>query len=153
MAESLDAIATVAPVDLPSSDADDAAADDSPGQLAAVSGADGEDGTAPAAATGPAVSVAPIRVDARPRYKSNPLPEYPYQARLRRWTGEVLLLVEVDAAGKVTNLSVERSSGYALLDRAASHAVRRWEFLPAREVGLPVSSRVRVPVSFQLEGS
>jgi protein TonB len=98
-----------------------------------------------------AVGGALERLEAIPNYRSNPLPEYPYLARQRRWQGVVWLLVEVSAAGRVDDLTVERSSGHRVLDRAAQRAVRRWRFSPATRLGLPVDSRVRVPVRFKLE--
>jgi TonB family protein len=58
--------------------------------------------------------------------------------------------VAVDANGTPTRISVNRSSGYPLLDRAALDAVRRWTFDPARAGGTPVFSQVVVPVRFSL---
>ncbi|MDT8441013.1 MAG: energy transducer TonB [Desulfuromonadales bacterium] len=146
-------VAGTTPVDLSGGDAGDVTVSDSTAHVASGGGDDRDVGPVAAAPAGQAGSAMPARVDARPRYKSNPLPEYPHQARVRRWTGDVLLLVEVDADGRVTSLAVEQSSGHPLLDRAARRAVRHWEFLPASQAGLPVASRVLVPVSFQLEGS
>lgn len=91
-------------------------------------------------------------VEAIPRYSSNPLPEYPYRARQRRWEGVVWLLVDVSSEGVVDDLSVEQSSGYKILDRSAIKSVRRWRFVPATRAGLPVASKVRIPVRFHLEG-
>lgn len=89
--------------------------------------------------------------DATPRYQSNPLPEYPYLARQRHWEGEVWLLVTVSAHGRVEDLEVATSSGYGALDKAALNSVRRWRFSPAEKAGIPVASRVKVPVRFQLQ--
>ncbi len=86
-----------------------------------------------------------------PSYRSNPLPEYPYQARQKHWEGVVWLLVDVSAAGLVDDLRVEQSCGYRILDRTASRTVRRWQFTPAKRAGLPVLSQVRIPVRFHLE--
>jgi protein TonB len=94
-----------------------------------------------------------VIVDAVPRYSSNPLPEYPYLARQRHWEGVVWLLVDVSADGSVDDLVVEQSSGYKILDRAATRTVTRWRFEPATRAGLPVSSKARIPVRFRLEGS
>lgn len=77
-------------------------------------------------------------------------PPYPPAARLRGWEGDVLLRVRVDAAGVVSTVGVERSSGYAILDQAASRAVRSWLFRPARHGRRPVTVEVRVPVQFRL---
>ena len=91
--------------------------------------------------------------DAVPAYLSNPIPDYPRLARRRSWQGVVWLLVDVSSTGEVADLAVEQSSGYRILDRAASETVRSWTFVPARSGGLAVASQVRVPVEFVLEGS
>lgn len=88
-----------------------------------------------------------------PRYRTNPIPEYPIPSRRRREEGIVLLDVAVDADGKPSSISLNRSSGYPLLDRAALDAVRRWTFEPARAGGVPMFSRVVVPVRFSLSES
>ncbi len=88
--------------------------------------------------------------DSKPRYRSNPRPDYPGEARRLRQEGRVILEVEVSAAGRPTSVSVASSSGVASLDAAALAAVRRWSFEPARAAGLPVAARVKVPVQFDL---
>lgn len=84
------------------------------------------------------------------RYLSNPKPDYPEEARRQREQGVVLVNVEVGADGRPDEVSLKRSSGFPMLDEAAVDAVRRWRFDPARAGGLPVSSRVDVPVRFSL---
>lgn len=91
-------------------------------------------------------------IEAIPNYRSNPLPEYPYRARQKRWEGVVWLLVDVSSEGLVDALRVEQSCGHRTLDRAASRTVRHWQFSPATRAGLAVSSQVRIPVRFRLEG-
>ena len=91
--------------------------------------------------------------EAMPNYRSNPLPEYPYIARQRRWQGVVWLLVDVSAKGLVDDVALVQSCGYRVLDRAAIKAVKSWEFSPATRAGLPVESQVRIPVRFSLEDS
>jgi periplasmic protein TonB len=90
---------------------------------------------------------------AKPRYRTNPVPEYPIPSRRRREEGIVLLNVAVDESGKPSNISLNHSSGYPLLDRAAVDAVRRWTFEPARAGGVPMFSQVVVPVRFSLSES
>lgn len=99
-------------------------------------------------------STAPLShalIEAIPNYRSNPLPEYPYIARQKRWEGVVWLMVDVSADGLVDDLRVERSCGHQVLDQAARRTVSRWQFSPAKRAGLPVSSLVRIPVRFRLE--
>lgn len=87
---------------------------------------------------------------ARPAYFKNPAPVYPHLARERGWEGVVILKVLVRFDGKPAEISVEKSSGYNILDQAALKAVRNWQFLPARAGNLSFSSWVRVPVRFLL---
>jgi protein TonB len=65
----------------------------------------------------------------------------------------VRLLVQVDAAGRVVDLSVLDSSGHAALDREAERTVRGWQFEPATQGGSPVFSTVTVAITFRLEGT
>ena len=89
-------------------------------------------------------------VSAKPRYRSNPTPDYPIPSRRRREEGIVLLNVQVQIDGTPAAVSLNRSCGHPLLDRAALDAVRRWTFEPARAAGVPISSLVVVPVRFSL---
>jgi periplasmic protein TonB len=85
-----------------------------------------------------------------PRYRRAPAPEYPLSARRLRQEGVVLLAVDVSAGGRPTRVAVKRTSGVPSLDRAAVRAVRHWSFEPARTAGVPVDSRVEIPIRFRL---
>jgi protein TonB len=87
----------------------------------------------------------------RPRYRSNPKPGYPPEARRAGQQGVVILAVQVTVGGRPANVEVSRSSGFPLLDAAALQAVRRWTFEPARTLGIPVAARVEIPVRFDLK--
>ena len=87
-------------------------------------------------------------IGARPRF--NPKPAYPPEARQQRQQGRVIVAVQVSAEGRATSVSVVRSSGFPLLDAATVEGVRRWTFTPAQAVGIPIPSRVEVPVTFNL---
>ena len=87
---------------------------------------------------------------ARPRHRDNPPPKYPEAARRNGEQGVVLIRVLVDAEGRPGQVSLKQSSGFPLLDAAALEAVRQWTFEPARAGGLPVASRVDLPVRFAL---
>lgn len=89
-------------------------------------------------------------VSAKPRYRTNPTPDYPLPCKRRREEGIVLLNVIVQPDGLPSAISLNRSSGHPLLDKAALEGVRRWTFEPGRAAGLPVSSLVVVPVRFSL---
>jgi periplasmic protein TonB len=78
-------------------------------------------------------------------------PNYPPAAFREGIEGEVILIVDVDANGNVTNVSVEKSSRNRDLDRAAMEAARKWRFNPSVKNGVKAAGRVRVPVAFRLQ--
>ena len=60
---------------------------------------------------------------------SGPKPAYPRQALLARQEGVVKLLVVVNGQGRAQDVSIAKSSGYALLDRAArTQVLKNWIF-------------------------
>ena len=83
-------------------------------------------------------------------YGSNPKPKYPGVATSRGWEGTVRLLVKVSVEGDSEEVTVQRSSGYDVLDEAAIEAVEKWKFIPAKQGDTPVSSSVVVPINFVL---
>ena len=66
--------------------------------------------------------------------------------------GTVILIIDVDANGNVTNVSVEKSSRNRDLDRAAMDAARKWRFNASVVNGQKAAGRVRVPVDFNMGG-
>jgi len=80
----------------------------------------------------------------------NPKPHYPGAARRRGMQGTVLLLVQVSEKGKVDKVKVRKSSGFRLLDNAATEAVKLWQFAPGRKGVLAMAGEVIVPVKFNL---
>ncbi|HMM23173.1 MAG TPA: energy transducer TonB [Selenomonadales bacterium] len=81
-------------------------------------------------------------------------PVYPEQARQAGREGTVELRVQILANGRPGEISVQRSSGWDLLDEAAVKAVRKWRFIPAKErdSGRAVSCHTNLPVVFRLKG-
>jgi periplasmic protein TonB len=103
----------------------------------------------------PAPGLAPISVPTAPieaslAYRSAPL-VFPPQAIRQHMHGTVVLRVLVDEAGKPVEVTVEQSSGYALLDRSArAQVLAGWRFQPASVGTHAVRAWARVPVSFEL---
>jgi len=91
----------------------------------------------------------PADRDARP--VAQPEIPYPPAAARSREEGSLVLLVQVDANGDATDVTVEKRSGSRDLDRAAQQAVRGWKFEPAIKGGKPTASAVRVPIDFTLQ--
>ncbi len=72
---------------------------------------------------------------------------YPALARANGWKGTVLLELLLDERGALQALAVRRSSGYAVLDRAAAALVR--SVTPVdNPLGRPL--RIEVPIAYEL---
>jgi protein TonB len=100
-----------------------------------------------------ASTISPLQMirEAKPLYRSNPSPKYPRIARIRGYQGNVLLDVLVNKNGKVNDLKIYKSSGYPILDRAASSSVKHWLFEPGMIGDNKVNMWVRVPIRFELK--
>ncbi|KAF1696202.1 energy transducer TonB [Pseudoxanthomonas jiangsuensis] len=104
----------------------------------------------PPAPPAPPAPVADIQASVDISSKNMNPPRYPPAAARAGIEGEVILVIDVDANGNVTNVSVEKSSRNRDLDRAAMEAARKWRFNPAQSGGQKAAGRVRVPVNFTL---
>lgn len=87
------------------------------------------------------------------RYRDTPQPHYPDSARREGKEGRVLLRVLVDAEGRTKAIEVNTSSGSDMLDRAATEAIKKWRFVPARAGTKPIETWVKVPIEFQLSNA
>lgn len=98
-------------------------------------------------------SIPPPQVlrEARPMYRTNPSPRYPRLARKRGYEGTVVLEVLVDPNGRVKDLQVFKSGGYAILDKAAVASVKDWLFEPGMRGDEKVEMWVKIPIRFQLK--
>ena len=77
-----------------------------------------------------------------------PLPEYPAEARVKRWTGTGLFLVKADTdAGVVNGVTTIRSTGHSILDKAAEKTLYHWKFPPGIGAG-----GIIIPVTFTTKG-
>ncbi len=80
-------------------------------------------------------------------------PRYPTEARRRRETGTVVLMVVVNEEGRVAAISIADSSGVDRLDKAALSAVRQWRWSPTIIDGRPSEVRGLVRIPFELKGA
>ena len=87
---------------------------------------------------------------ARPQGGYQVRPAYPSAPRRLGIQGTTVLRVHVLADGRIGDVLVERSAGHPDLDQAATEAVRRWRFDPARRGEEPVAMWVLLPVEFRL---
>jgi len=104
--------------------------------------------------TAPAVAGLPERSEPSVTHGIRPLdhpdPAYPMAARRAHLQGDVVLRLAVDEAGRLTSVSVERGSGYRILDDAAIANVKLWRFEPAVQGGRPIATVAELPVRFRL---
>jgi protein TonB len=77
-------------------------------------------------------------------------PTYPRQALLYGQQGVVMLRLKISADGTVVDRSVEKSSGYPLLDEAALSDCCRCRFRPATRDGKPVECECCKPFRYEI---
>ena len=82
--------------------------------------------------------------------RTNPIPQYPRQARADGKVGAVVLEIVVLADGTVGNVKVVR--GEEPFASAAVETVKTWRYEPARYKGLPISVYRTFQVTFRLTG-
>ena len=76
-------------------------------------------------------------------------PEYSEEARKAKWQGTVVLSIIVDETGRPNHVSVQRSLGLGL-DQKAIDAVSQWRFKPGQKDGKAVPVIATVEVNFRL---
>lgn len=88
-------------------------------------------------------------LDNQPRARSQMPPVYPAEMRREGMSGTVVVDFVVARDGRVHSVVVVSSTSRAF-EESAVRAVERWRFAPGLKQGVPVSFRMRVPVSFSL---
>ena len=79
---------------------------------------------------------------------SAPRPQYPYEVRRQKITGDGIALMTIDpSTGNVVDVTMSKSTGNVSLDNAAVIGFRRWRFKPG------TVSSVTCPVTFTLTGA
>jgi TonB family protein len=77
-------------------------------------------------------------------------PEYTEEARAAKYSGTVLLYIEIGPDGIARNFRVMHGLGLGL-DEKAIQAVRNWKFKPGSKDGQPVTVQATIEVNFRLE--
>ena len=86
-----------------------------------------------------------------PRRLHEVKPHYPDARRAAGVEADVLLVVSLDAAGRVVSVTVGRSSGDAEFDEPARVAARQEQFSPALRDGVPVPTTFTFTTHFRLD--
>jgi periplasmic protein TonB len=76
-------------------------------------------------------------------------PEYSDEARKARFSGQVVVYIEVDPAGKVIHPHIMKSVGLGL-DEKAIESVLKWTFHPGTLNGKPVTTSAAIYMTFHL---
>ena len=84
--------------------------------------------------------------------QSNREPRYPEAAQLRGMQGRVLLKIQIDEAGKVTSVFIEKGSGVPEIDMAIEEIARTWRIYLTKN-GLNIKGNVTLEYSFKLLGA
>ena len=86
-----------------------------------------------------------------PRRLNEVKPHYPDARRAEGAEADVLLVVSLDAAGRVLSVTVGRSSGDDAFDESARAAARQERFSPALRDGVPVPTTFTFTTRFRLD--
>jgi periplasmic protein TonB len=78
-------------------------------------------------------------------------PEYPAALKAQGLEGDVVVSVDITAGGKVTNVTVVRSSGEPAFDEAARRAALSEQFSPATRGGQPVAFTLSYSYRFRIK--
>src|SRR5271155_2909558 len=77
---------------------------------------------------------------------------YPDASKRAGEEGRCIVLMTVAADGRITNESIQTSSGFPRLDEACLKGVHGQSMLPATEDGKPVEKTVSIPIVWKLTG-
>lgn len=78
-------------------------------------------------------------------------PDYPYELKRDGVNGVVTVVFSVDENGNVVDPEVQKSTNRGF-DEAALKAIAKWKFRPARQDGVPVKSKLAIPLQFTVSG-
>jgi len=77
---------------------------------------------------------------------------YPDASKRANEEGRCIVLMTVSVDGRVTNESIQQSSGFPRLDEACLKGVHGQRMMPATEDGKPVEKTVSIPIVWKLTG-
>ena len=77
---------------------------------------------------------------------------YPDASKRSNEEGRCIVTITVSADGKISNESIQTSSGFPRLDEACLKGVHGQRMLPATEDGKPVEKTVQIPIVWKLTG-
>lgn len=75
---------------------------------------------------------------------------YPHTAQENKLTGEVCLILKIDKDGKVKSVTIDKSSGYHILDKSATTFAKQFKYKPAKLNGQPVEFYIKQSIDYDL---
>ena len=91
------------------------------------------------------------QVDVRPKPIKHESPYFPGEKRGRLMRGKVTIQIVVTTAGQVADPVVLNSSDDYFVGPAVD-AICKWRFKPAQKNGVAVNCRIKMPMSFSIDG-
>ena len=86
-----------------------------------------------------------------PKILFETMPQYPIEASVNGYEGDVLLKFIISENGRVEDVKVTKSSGYEILDNEAIRSIKEWKFIPARlKSGESIKSAAEKLFAFKL---
>lgn len=90
----------------------------------------------------------PLVTSSQIKFIKNPAPKRPRIAHRNQWTGNSVVILELDQRGMPVKVVLERSSGHDVLDKAALEAARGVKIHPYIEQGQKIAIRHRIDYAF-----
>ena len=106
--------------------------------------------TPPATPQGPGAGPRIVEPELDARYPFTE-PDYPVSEIRQGHEGTVLLALQILPNGRVGEVRIDKSSGYAKLDESAAREARKWRMKPGTSDGTAMAMWKRVPIKFQLK--
>jgi protein TonB len=78
-------------------------------------------------------------------------PPYTTDAREREIEGQLVLRINIDERGRISDVKLVKGLGYGLDEAAIAHVKAKWRFEPARLNGQPIARSIVVPINYSLE--
>ena len=78
-------------------------------------------------------------------------PVHPRLAKELGWEGTVVVKFLVQTNGLPSKVTVKKSSGYPILDKAAKDAIQQWRFKPAKDGNISINKITFATLKFELQ--
>lgn len=95
---------------------------------------------------------APVIVSAVPTYRPDTFDYYPNTSRNLGEEGRTRIRLCVGTNGRVTEATVDQTSGFPRLDEASVRMAKQFRFRPATQDGKPIPQCFVQPISWSLKG-